>query len=209
MKKIISILLIIAMFVCLLTGCSKNDPKELPNVWYAQVDIADNVNVLLEAMLGTSAYQVKDLNVTLELNLKNDGLYLLEANSRSVSLAFGSMMLQIEEILTQTIEGSMSDEEVILSAEEYLNMSGTTMEETMEELAIALEEAGLVDEIVFSTTSQSSWFADEQKLTFGATEFSYKLKGDELTISGGNGDDPALLALPSPLTFSKTAPVIE
>lgn len=209
MKRILSILLLTAMLVCLLSGCGSNDPKALPGSWYAQVDISENVNVLLEAMLGTDMYAVKDMTVTLELTLKNNGMYLLEANTRTVADAFGRMMLQIEETLTKHIEASIAEEDMVLSAEEYLNMSGTTMEETLEELATSLEEDGLVDEIIFFTTSQSSWFADESKLTFGATAFSYKIKGETLTISGGEGDDAALLALPSPLKFSKTNPNAE
>ena len=207
MKKFLSMLLIAAMMLCLLAGCGSNDPKALPGTWYATMDIAEHLNPILENMLGTNIYKVKDLNVTLVLTLKNDGMYLLEADGVSVSNAFRSMLLQIEETMTTLIEDSIAqEEELLLSAEEYLNMSGTTMEETMDELAAGLEEAGLVEEIVFSTTSQSSWFADEAKLTFGATEFSYKLKGDKLTISGGNGDDPVLLALPKSLEFSKTNP---
>jgi len=209
MKRILSILILTAMLLCLLAGCGKNDPADIPGTWYAQMDISENVNVLLEAMLGTDMYTVKDMTITMELTLKNDGMYLLEANSRSVSVAFGNMMLQIEETLTSVLESMIADEESLLSVEEYLNMSGTTMEQTMDELAFSLEDAGLVEEIVYSTTSQSSWFADESKLTFGATEFSYKLKGDKLTISGGKGDDPVLLALPSSLEFSQTDPNAE
>lgn len=209
MKRILSMLLLVSMLVCLLAGCGSSDPKDLPGTWYAQMDISENVNVLLEAMLGTDVYAVKDMTVTMVLTLKNDGMYLLEADTHSVAEAFGDMMLQIEEILKKNIEDSITDEDLILSAEEYLNLSGTTMEETMDELAVSLEEAGLVDELLFSTTSQSSWFADASKLTFGATAFSYKLKGDNLTISGGEGDDAVLLALPSPLEFSKTDPNAE
>lgn len=209
MKKFLAILLLTAMLLSLLAGCSKSDPKELPGTWYATLDITENINTLLEAMLGTNAYTVKDLNVIMVLTLKNDGLYLLEADARSVSAVFSDMLLQIEELLAVNIEASMVDEDAALSAEEYLSMSGTTLEEIMEELAVSFEEAGLLDEIVFSTTSQSSWFANESKLTFGATEFSYKIKGDTLTISNGKGDDAVLLALPSSLEFGKTNPSAE
>ena len=208
MKRILSILLLTAMLLCLVTGCG-SDPKDLPGTWYATMDISETVNFLLETMLGTDNYVVKDLTVTMVLTLKNDGMYLLEADAHSVSEAFGSMMLQIEDTLAQTIEDSITDEDMVLSAEEYLNMSGTTMEDAMDELAIALEEAGIVDEVVFSTTSESSWFADKSKLTLGATAFSYKIKGDTLTISNGKGDDAVLLALPSSLEFSKTDPSAE
>lgn len=209
MKRILSMLLLTTMLFCLLAGCGSSDPKDLPGTWYATLDISENVNVLLETMLGTDSYAVKDMTVTMVLTLKNDGMYLLEADTRSVAEAFGSMMLQIEESLAKTLEDSITDEDMVLSAEEYLNMSGTTMEDTMDELAIALEEAGFVDEVVFSTTSESSWFADESKLTLGATSFSYKIKDDKLTISGGKGDDAVLLALPSSLEFSKTDPSAE
>lgn len=206
MKRILSILLLIATALCLLAGCSSNDPLYLPGTWYAQVDISENVNTVLENAFGTDMFAVKDMIVTMKLTLNSSGMYLMEVTNHSFSDAYENMMLQIEETLTKVLEDTIADEDMMLTVEEYLSMSDTTMEETMDDLSDSLDEYGFDDEIAHFTTSEASWYADETKLTFGATSFSYKLKGEKLTISGGNGDDAALLALPSPVTFSKTNP---
>lgn len=163
MKKILALGLSVLLLVGLLAGCGGD--KNIVGTWEMSLDMVDMLNEELDTMGMGDAMQLSAFVVTMDFTFKSDGTYTSEMDTDAFQATVDTMKSELRTGFTKYIEDMISAQGVNMSIDEFFAMSGTTLDE-------ALDEA-------FSTDSLAS-LADEL-----AGEGNYETKGGKLFLSDG------------------------
>lgn len=201
MKKILALVLGGVLVMGALAGCGrgKSEADDLIGRWRATVDFSDALNAHTAANgLGEFA-TVSGFALTLELELKDDGTYALDA-AADLAPVREQMKAGIEAYFQPMLEGQD------LTVDGALAGAGTSVEAMLDQ---ALGQQAL-DALTAPFKAQGQYEAREGKLYWSAAPNqtpegegqSYTREGDALTLDPG-GSALGDLASFLPLTFTR------
>lgn len=220
MKRIISILtaaVLLLGMVLMLTGC--NDQKKLVGTWEAQLNLAQAMmdEMDLGEELGDD-FTIEQFNVTMILELRDDGTYTASIEESSMKTAFEGLLTEMEGAMRTMMEKEMESSGAGMSADEMLGLLGMTMDELirslMDELRASLEEEAVINNSLEEAKTQGKWTAKSGKLylsdepdeAVSEDDFEvYKLDGNTMTWTEHTGDDLLELEGLYPVVWNKAA----
>lgn len=171
MKKVLSILMVLALCVAMLTmfaGCGSEADK-LVGTWKAEVDMTDMINEELAADPALAEYfNISSFCVIMTMTFNEDGTYSTGIDADSVSAAMLGLVTDMERGIYAMFEAEIEASGLDMAVEELLELSGVSMEDLLSELTYGLE-SGMVDEIVSEA----------------AMSGNFEVKGDKLFLSDG------------------------
>lgn len=199
MKKALALVLGAALLMGALAGCGKGKSGDsgLVGRWRAGVDISDALNAQTAANgLGEFA-TVSGFELTLALELKDDGTYALDATA-DLAPVRQQMKAGIETYFQSMLEGQD------MTVDDALASAGTSVDAILDQ---TLGQQAL-DELTADFKAQGQYEAREGKLYWSAAPDqapegdaqSYTREGDALTLDAG-GSALGGLASFLPLTF--------
>lgn len=201
MKKILALVLGVALLMGTLAGCGrgKSEADDLIGRWRGTVDFSDALNAQTAANgLGEFA-TVSGFELTLELELKDDGTYILGA-AADLAPVKEQMKAGIEAYFQSMLEGQD------MTVDDALASAGTSVDAILDQ---TLGQQAL-DDLTADFKAQGQYEAREGRLYWSAAPNqtpegdgqSYTREGDALTLDAG-GSTLGGLASFLPLTFTR------
>ena len=197
MKKIISLLLLLALLAVLLTACAKSDPTGL---WTAEIRFADYADGLesLSPGLGEKL-DLTGLKLALKLDLSADGSFNLYTEQADLD----RLLADLREPVREAARRSML---------ETYGLTETQLEDRLTELGLTMDGLtdqffGEVKELAKPARITGTWRREEDSLILtgqggGETVCALELTEETLTIQSASEDGLGFGGL-LPLQFQK------
>ena len=200
MKKWLAALLVFAVILTGLTGCSPSEEDLLEGKWKATADLAAAFETMLAAdPTLASCIDLEDFQVEMTLRFDGDGTYRWTVDEDDLNAGAQKMMTAIADGLSIYLESAIG-----MPAEDALAASGLTLDEVM----ATYFDTDIAQTIRGTLESEGTWKLDGGKLTLanedGYVVFEGKCTVDEeeLKLKSASGND--LIAKLLPLTFRRS-----
>lgn len=208
-KRIISVVLMLAMLLCL-TACSGGDEKKLVGTWESRMDLADQINTEMALDEMSAQYlEFDSFELLVCMKFNSDGTYSMYADLDSAEAALEDARAHLADGMVEYLEMLMLEQMGIeMSAEDILAASNMTMDDMIAEILPDSMAQELVDEIA----QEGNFEARDGKLYTSAglayavdpeIYETYVLNGSTLTITGfvGEGSEDSVNVYP--MVFNK------
>ena len=119
-KKLLALLLTLAMLTALLAGCGSDDSKKLIGTWTGTISFADMGEDLdsdlaeLQEMM-----DISKLQVDMSLVLREDGTYSMSITPESAEIAIDVMIAEMRPYLEKMIEDQLAAEGINMTLDEF------------------------------------------------------------------------------------------
>lgn len=189
MKKSASLAVALAFLMVALAGCGGQKPAEdggVAGLWRGQASLDEAFNRQLERSGMSEVAVAEGLSATVELELGDDGVYVLTLDQTALSGALTSAKAQVRQGLADHLEKTFQPQGV--SLEDALAQAGTSLDQLAVQ-ALGGGEIGL-------PRTEGRYALAEGSLALSLSPdqepdlqqgFSYTLSGDTLTIDAGEG----------------------
>lgn len=206
MKKSFSLALALAFLMTALAGCGGDKPTEdggVAGFWRAQASLDETVNRRL-AQSGMSEVAVAEgLNAAVELELRDDGGYVLTLDQAALSDALASAKAQVRQGLADHLEKTFQPQGI--SLDEALTQAGVSLDQ--------LADQALAGDALGQAKTEGRYALAEGGLVLSDSpdrepdyRLDYTLSGDTLTIDAGPGGALAGLRGVESLQFQRVEP---
>ena len=214
MKKVLCILLVLALCAAMLTaftGCG-NEADKLVGTWKAEVDLAAMINEELAADPALAEhFNISSFCVTLTMTFNEDGTYASGIDGDSVMAAMEGLIADLETGIYAMFEAELEAAGLDMSVEDLMALSGVSMDDVLGEMTYTLE-SGLVEQVVAESAMEGNYEVKGDKL-FQSEGMEYaidpavyevfELDGNTLTLVEYVGDDTGISEV-YPITFTKS-----
>lgn len=213
MKRFASLILVLAMVLCLLAGCGNKEADALVGTWKADVDMTE----LISSQMGADVSQYITLDsviFTMVLQFNEDGTFSSELDKASVETALNGVLQNVKDGTIAMLEAEIAGMGLEMTVEEMLAASGMDLDTLMAEMEAQMNLAGLTDQITAEAAGNGKFDAKDGKLFMSAgLEYLpdpecyevYTLEGNVLTLLEYVGDDESGFDGLYPLVFHKAA----
>ena len=170
MKRILTVLSALAIAAALLlTGCGK--PETVVGKWKGTVNLAEVWNqglqsALSETGMNADPLKVSSFNLDLIMEFTEDGAYSVAWDKESAKKSLEGLRPTLESGMRRMLEEAIQKANPDLTLEDYLNNSGMSLEDMVEEIISSANMDELVDELVDSE-ADGTYAAKDGKLFFG------------------------------------------
>lgn len=206
MKKSFSLALALAFLMTALAGCGGDKPTEdggVAGFWRAQASLDEAVNRRL-AQSGMSEVAVAEgLNAAVELELRDDGGYVLTLDQAALSDALASAKAQVRQGLADHLEKTFQPQGI--SLDDALTQAGVSLDQ--------LAAQALAGDALGQAKTEGRYALAEGGLVLSDSpdrepdyRLDYTLSGDTLTIDAGPGGALAGLRGVESLQFQRVEP---
>lgn len=189
MKKRVSLALALAFLVAALAGCGGDKPTEdsgVVGLWRAQASLDEAVNRQLEHGGMSEVAVAEGLRAAVELELRDDGAYVLTLDQAALSDALTSAKTQVRQGLADHLEKTFQPQGI--SLDDALAQAGVSLDQLADQ-ALGGGDLGQprtegryeLGEGVLALSLSPDQEPDLQR------GFAYTLSGDTLTIDAGEG----------------------
>ena len=129
-KKLLALLLTLAMLTALLAGCGSDDSKKLIGSWVGTISLADAGEDLDDDLAELQEMMdISKLQVDMSLVLKEDGTYTMSVTPESAEVAVEVMLVEMRPYLEKMLEEELATNGLDMTLEEAFEAMGTTMDE--------------------------------------------------------------------------------
>ena len=185
-------LVVVFSLMCVLSGCQKNDQELIVGSWTYEIEGAENFNEGMEKGMGEELvkyFKVDSIKFRMIVTYKEDGTYSMEVDENFVPELIDKMEKVVRSGLEKYFEDAIRQAGMDLSVDEFLELSGTSLDAAMEEM---FSEENVDELIKIFTTKQVGKYKLENGKIYWTTEENeefdeesydtYKLEGDALTL---------------------------
>ena len=201
-KKLLALLLTLAMLTALLAGCGSDDSKKLIGSWVGTLSLADAGEDLdgdlaeLQEMM-----DISKLQVDMSLVLREDGTYSMSITPESAEIAIDVMIAEMKPYLEKMIEDQLAAEGINMTLDEFFEASGYTLDDLIEE---SLDRDEVINSMTEGSAREGQYKASDGKLYFSdsvsqepsKTEYEpYSFEGETLLLTENMGGKTVTLHL--------------
>lgn len=165
-KKIVSMLLIAVMLLAF-AGCGKSksgDKEQFLGTWKATLDMTDLLNESLREGIGDDEmadfFVIDKFSFDVVFKFNDDGTYSTDVDQASLDKSVETMKTAVKDGLMDYFEVMIDGQELDMSVEELLELSGLSMDDLLEEAM----PADLFDDVVAEFKLKGNWKAENGKL---------------------------------------------
>lgn len=210
MKKIISIAVLLALLLTLLTGCAEK--KALLGTWTCTADLAQQAQELLE-----QDYPVEAFSVTLQLTFLADNTFRLELDAGKLAEAVQTLEDALAEKLMQLLQEQLAQKGLLLEIGTILSMSGLEQDALTQKLMESFDAEAMSEALsgkvkltgFFRVKGDKLLLTADEEAKLADTYILYTLEDGQLTFTSQEGENELLAEHPvlgaTPVTFTKTA----
>lgn len=213
MKRSASMILMLAMVLCLFAGCGNQEADALVGTWAADVDMTQMVS---EAMSAEMAEYValNDVIFTMRMQFNDDGTFSVSLDKTSVETALEGVLQSVKDGVYAMLEAQIAQTGLEMTVEEMLAASGMDLDAIIADLETQMNLSGLAEQINTDASGNGQYDAKGGKLFLSAgLEYRpdpacyevYTLDGEVLTLLEYVGDDAGSFDGLYPLQFHKVA----
>lgn len=192
MKRAITLALSVLLLMGLLAGCGGD--KALVGKWAMTVDMVDALNAGLNSAGLNDAMRLSAFVVTMNFTFKSDGTYVCQLNADAFQNTMDALKDEMKTGYAKYIEDKSAAQGTNMTIDEFLAMSGVTIDEALDQFISVDRLAGLADE----------WAAEGNYKTKGGKLFlsssldsqvdpqvyyTYTIDGDSMSFLSGVGTD--------------------
>jgi hypothetical protein len=208
MKKIISVAVMLALLLLLVSGCGEK--KALLGTWTCTADIPAQAQALLE-----QDYCVEDFSVPIRLSFFADNTFRLEADAEKLAGAVDTLEEELAENLMQLLQEQLAQKGLLLEIETILGMSGLEQDaltqKMMENFHGEAIEKTLSDQLkltgFFRVKDDKLLLTADAEAKLEDTYILYTLEEGRLTFASYAGENALFTGHPvlgaDPVTFTK------
>lgn len=201
-RKLLALLLTLAMLTALLAGCGSDDSKKLIGSWVGTLSLADAGEDLDDDLAELQEMMdISKLQVDMSLVLKEDGTYTMSITPESAEVAVEVMLVEMRPYLEKMLEDELAANGLDMTLEEAFEAMGTTLDALLEEY---IDRDSLVNTMVEGSARSGRYEAKSGKLYFSdsvnadpdKTEYEpYSFEGDTLLLTEDMGGKSVTMRL--------------
>ncbi len=198
MKKIVSALLVLALFGAMLlslSGCGGNAP--LAGAWEATIDMTEFINGQLGDEEMEKYIKIEDFSLNYRMTFKEDGTYEAAVDEESAKKMYAKAKEAFKSGATAYLQAMIDSAGGGYTVDDLLSLSGTTLDAMVDQ---AFSEENL-NTMMESLTNKGNYEAEEGKLYLSKSEDYavdkevyelFEISGNKLTIEKGTAEDVEL-----------------
>lgn len=207
MKKILALTLSVLMLVGLLAGCGGAD-KEIVGKWQMSMDMVDMLNEEFANMGMEDAVQLSSFVVTMNFDFKSDNTYTCELDAAAFQTTMDTMKAEMRDGFTKYIEDMIAAQGADMTVDEFFELSGTTLDEALDEAFSAEDMASVADELAgdgnYETKDGKLFLSDGLDYKVDPeVYYTYTIDGDSMSFLSGVGTDEDEFAEFFPLQLTR------
>lgn len=198
-KRIAMVLCLMMLLTVCLCGCS-SEKDALIGSWTGSVDVAEVINAgVVEGLAGSDAslaeyLTVEHMYITMTMTFNEDDTYAVTVDETALNESVDGMVAEVLEGMMRYFEDLLASEELEMTAEELLALSGISVEDLEAEMRASFSTEDLME----SLSSQGNFKVSEGKLFLSdgldyAVDLEiyelYTVEGSTLTIDKGTATD--------------------
>lgn len=196
-KSIISLLLLSALLLSLLAGCS--DTGKFVGTWKTTIDFSKVLNKELSSQSDSDMAEylkMDKLPLEMDMAFNKDGTYKFSFNETSVDKAYDSLKADVRSGLEKYCQHVIDSKGISMTVDEFLATAGYSMDSLVEESMKSLSKEEFKKEVC--KEAEGNWKVEKGKLytsdSLDDKEYSdsdataYTLKGDTLTLNNDWSD---------------------
>ena len=201
-RKLLALLLTLAMLTALLAGCGSDDSKKLIGSWVGTLSLADAGEDLDDDLAELQEMMdISKLQVDMSLVLREDGTYSMSITPESAEIAIDVMIVEMKPYLEKMIEDQLAAEGINMTLDEFFEASGYTLDDLIEE---SLDRDEVINSMTEGSAREGQYKASDGKLYFSdsvnqepsKTECeSYSFEGETLLLTEDMGGKIVTLRL--------------
>lgn len=207
MKKILALTLSVLLVVGLLAGCGGAD-KGIIGKWAMTLDMVDMLNEELSGLGMDETMQLSTFAITMNFDFKSDGTYTCELDTAAFQTTMDTMKDELRVGFTKYIEDMIASQGVDMTIDEFFEMSGTTLDEALDDAFSAEDMAGMAEELAgegnYETKDGKLFLSDGLDYRVDPeVYYTYTIDGDSMSFLSGVGTDEDEFAEFFPLQLTK------
>ena len=207
MKKILALTLSVLLLVGLLAGCGGAD-KAIVGKWQMSLDMVDMLNEELSGMGMEDAMQLSSFVITMNFDFKSDGTYTCELDTDAFQTTMDTMKSEMRDGFTKYIEDMIAAQGADMTIDEFFELSGTTLDEALDEAFSAEDMASMADELAgegnYETKDGKLFLSDGLDYRVDPeVYYTYTIDGDSMSFLSGVGTDEDEFAEFFPLQLTR------
>ena len=199
-RKLLALLLTLAMLTALLAGCGSDDSKKLIGSWVKTVSLAeigddwDGLEEMRDMM------DLSKITIDVSLVFSDDGTYSMNIIPESAEVAVDVMYEEIKPFVRKQIEEQLAINGINKTVDEYLAWEGYTLDEF---IALAFDRNELIN-LIISCSYSGRFDASDGKLYLSnsinqepsrAQYSCYVFEGDTLLLTEDMGGKSVTMRL--------------
>ena len=168
------------------------DPR-IAGRWQMNVDFADMFEEELDNM-GMDAMRLSSFVITMNFDFKSDGTYTCELDTDAFQTTMDTMKSEMRDGFTKYIEDMIAAQGADMTIDEFFELSGTTLDEALDEAFSAEDVASTADELAgegnYETKDGKLYLSDGLDYHVDPqVYYTYAIDEDSLYLLRGVGTD--------------------